>query len=63
MPPLEWNACSSKVGIDAKHWLLVAQDLNQHQILPILLTGAPLAPEEQQRQRAWHAPDERQLRW
>ena len=40
-----------------------SQDLNQHQILPILLTGAPLASDVQQRQQAWHAPDERQLRW
>ena len=39
------------------------QDLNQHQILPILLTGAPLASDERQRQQARHAPDERQLRW
>lgn len=37
----------------------VLQDLNSHQILPILLTGEPLAKEERQRQHAMHAVDER----
>jgi hypothetical protein len=41
----------------------VLQDLNAHQILPTLLTGAPLAGEERARQHAWHEPDQRQRRW
>lgn len=36
------------------------QDLNKHQILPILLTGQPLAAEEQLRQRSLHTLSEEQ---
>ncbi|PRW33020.1 ubiquitin-like modifier-activating enzyme ATG7 isoform X1 [Chlorella sorokiniana] len=38
----------------------VLQDLNKHQILPILLTGQPLDPEEQRRQQGLHTLSEEQ---
>lgn len=37
----------------------ILQDLNEHQILPILLTGQPLSQEERERQHAAHAADAR----
>lgn len=38
----------------------VLQDLNSHQILPILLTGGPHSEEEQRRQQQLHKPDSRE---